>query len=202
MIDSMIPVAKPEFLTELGKVDVDRLKRLVAGVSESVWDAEDARKENRFEVFHHTRHIIFRFIAGMRDHRQFYSTPIWSAWQGHLQPVMHSAIEAFGFTQPVFPKVMLARLAAGAVIDRHVDGAGSNLFTHKIHVPLQTSAEARMFIRDRAFHLQEGCVYEVNNLVPHAVENLGAMDRIHLIFEVFDAAAEATPDDPAGSHQR
>ena len=202
MIDSMVPVTKPEFLTELGKVDVTSLKRLVAGVSESVWDAEDSRKENRFEVFHHTRHIIFRFIAGMRDHREFYSTPIWSAWRGHLQPIMDRAIEPFGFTEPVFPKVMLARLAAGAVIDRHVDGAGSNLFTHKIHVPLETSAGARMFIRDREFHLEEGCVYEVNNVVPHAVENRGALDRIHLIFEVFDAAGDATPDRSSGSLQR
>jgi len=189
VIDDIVQVTKPEFLKQLGRVDVAALKRLVAGVSESVWDAEDATKENRFAVFQHTRHIVFRFIAGMRDHRQFYSTPIWSAWQGHLQPLMDGAVAPYGFTQPVFPKVMLARLAAGAVIDRHVDGAGSNLFTHKIHVPLQTSADARMFIRDRAFHLEEGCVYEVNNIVPHAVENLGAMDRIHLIFEVFDAAS-------------
>jgi hypothetical protein len=190
--DGTLPVTKPEFLRELGRVDVEPLKQLVARVSESVWDVEDAQKENRFAVFHHTRHIVFRFIAGMRDHRQFYSTPIWSAWQSRLQPVMDDAIVEYGFRQPVFPKVMLARLAAGAVIDRHVDGAGSNLFTHKIHVPLQTSAEARMFIRDRSFHLEEGCVYEVNNIVPHAVENRGSMDRIHLIFEVFDAANQGT----------
>jgi hypothetical protein len=187
MIESLIPVDKPECIRELGRVDVTVLKELVARVSESVWDAEDERKENKFAVFHDTRHIVFRFIAGMRDHRRFYSTPIWTVWQSHLQPILDQAIVPYGFARPVFPKVMLARLAAGAVIDRHVDGAGANLFTHKIHVPLQTSADARMFIRDRPFHLEEGRVYEVNNLAPHAVENRGSQDRIHLIFEVFNA---------------
>lgn len=186
MTPPMVPVAKPEFLRELGEVDIVELKRLVARVSEALWDAEDERKENKFAVFHHTRHIVFRFIGGLRDHRQFYSNPIWSVWQSRLQPIMDRAVMDYGFERPVFPKVMLARLAAGAVIDRHVDGGGSNLFTHKIHVPIQTDAQARMIIRDRVFHLEEGRAYELNNLAPHAVENDGDVDRIHLIFEVFD----------------
>jgi hypothetical protein len=99
---------------------------------------------------------------------------------------MKEIVVAYAFEQPVFPKVMLARLAAGASIDRHTDGAGSNLFTHKIHLPIQTNERALMFIGGRSFHLKEGHAYEVNNLVPHGAQNLGSEDRIHLIFEVFD----------------
>ena len=182
----MVPVAKPQFVGELGPVEITAVRELVARISERVWHLEDERKENDFPVFHHTRHIIFRFIEGMRDHRCFYSNPIWTIWQNHLLPVLDRATAGFGFRQPVYPKVLLARLAAGAVIDRHVDGAGSNLFTHKIHVPIQTNEQVRLFINDRSFQLAEGRAYEVNNLAPHAVENLGRTDRIHLIFEVFD----------------
>lgn len=187
----MQPVTKPQRIRELGPVDIAGLKDLVARVSERVWTVEDERKENRFEVFHHTRHIIFRFIEGMRDHRCFYSTPLWGPWQEALLPVIESASASYRFQRPVYPKVMLARLAAGAVIDRHVDGAGSNLYTHKVHVPLQTTPQARMFIADAPFHLAEGLAYEVNNLAPHSVENPGSTDRIHLIFEVFDEADAA-----------
>lgn len=182
----MVKINKPETISELGKVDISTLKNLVARTSEQVWNLENEHKENNFECFHHTRHIIFRFIEGMRDHHRFYSNPIWSVWQENLLPILNQVVVSYDFRQPVFPKVMLARLAAGAVIDRHVDGAGSNLYTHKIHVPLETNEQSRMFIRDEAFHLKEGYAYEVNNLAPHGVENLGATDRIHLIFEVFD----------------
>ena len=182
----MAHVLKPQFIRELGTVDISAIQTLVARISEQVWQQEDARKENNFTVFHHTRHIVFRFIEGMRDHRVFYSTPGWDVWQTFLLPVLNQAIAPYDFRQPVFPKVMLARLAAGALIDRHVDGAGSNLFTHKIHVPLQTNDEARMLLSDQPFHLKEGRAYEVNNIAPHAVENRGTTDRIHLIFEVFE----------------
>ena len=183
-------IDKPRHLRELGAVEISAVKDLIARLSETVWNAEDEREENNFECFHHTRHIIFRFIERNRDHRNFYSNPIWQIWQNHLLPVIEQASSQYNFRQPVYPKVMLARLAAGAVIDRHTDGADSNLYTHKIHVPVDTNENARMFIRDRYFHLKEGEAYEVNNIVPHSVENLGATDRIHLIFEVYDQSAQ------------
>ena len=186
----MIPITKPQYIRELGAVEIGAIRDLTARISEKVWDAENARKENDFECFHHTRHIIFRFIEDNRDCRVFYSKPGWAVWQSHLLPLFNRISEQYNFKQPAYPKAMLARLAAGAFIDRHTDGAGSNLCTHKIHVPIETNEQARMFIGDSDFHLEAGRAYEVNNIVPHAVENQGATDRIHLIFEVFDQAAQ------------
>jgi hypothetical protein len=185
----MTPVQKPHGVRELQPVDVTRLKNVVARISEDVWALEDAGKENAFECFHHTRHIVFRFIQGSRDHRVFYDRPLWRAWEGQVMPILRQAVTAYGFRDPVFPKVMLARLAAGYGIDRHTDGAGSNLYTHKIHIPLQTSEKAIFVVGDDAFHLREGIAYEVNNLRPHSVMNNGDLDRIHLIFEVFEGGA-------------
>ena len=68
-------VTKPEFIRSLGPVDIAPLRELVARTSERVWNLENERKENQFDCFHHTRHIVFRFIEGMRDHRRFYSNP-------------------------------------------------------------------------------------------------------------------------------
>ena len=183
----LVEVQKPQYIKELGTVDVAALKKLVDRVSEEVWNKENATKENDFFCFHHTRHIVFRFIEGQRYHRNFYSNPIWKVWQMMLLPIMKKMVEPYGFRQPEFPKVMLARLEAGHVIDRHVDGAGANLHTHKIHIPLQTNEKVLFHIDDKSFNLKEGVGYEVNNITSHGVENYGDEDRIHLIFEVFES---------------
>lgn len=181
-------VVKPDRVRLLGAVRVGELRAHVARLSERVWLQEDAAKENDFPCFQYTRHVVFRFIAGNRDPRRFYSQPIWAIWGRMLLPVMARAAAPYGFADPVYPKVMLARLAAGHAIDLHVDGGGSHPFTHKLHVPLETNAGAILRVDGADFHLSTGSAFEVNNLVPHGAFNGGASDRIHLIFEVFEGA--------------
>jgi hypothetical protein len=185
----MVPIVqKPETVRDLGAVDVQALKTRVARISEQVWQLEDARKENDFAVFHHTRHIIFRFTRGNQDPEDNYETPAWQVWRSLLEPVMQRAIGAYEFRDPAFSKAMLARLQAGQHIDLHSDGAGSNWRTHKIHVPLITNPGALYLCGEQGFHLAEGRAWEVNNIRPHGGVNKGSEDRVHLIFEVFDRA--------------
>ena len=181
-------VEKPASVRRLGAVDVDALRAHVERLSEKVWRQEDAAKENDYFCFTHTSHIVFRFIPGNRTPLHYYSTPIWTVWQRWLLPVMAQAAAPYGYTEPVYPKAMLARLAAGHGIDRHVDGEGSHPLTHRIHVPLQTNPRATLTVDDTDFHLEYGHAFEVNNLVPHGVFNGGEEDRIHFIFEVFEGA--------------
>ena len=184
-------VAKPARVRPLGAVGIEELRRGVARLSETVWRREDAAKENDFPCFHHTRHVIFRFIEGNRDPRRFYSQPIWAVWQPLLLPVLARAAAPYGYADPVYPKVMLARLAAGHGIDRHRDGEGSHPYVHKVHVPLDTNPRAVLTVDGEDFHLERGRAWEVNNLAPHAAFNGGEKDRIHLIFEVFEGAGAA-----------
>lgn len=186
-------VTKPANVRALGPVDASALRDRVIAISDRTWGQEDALKENDFEVFHHTRHIIFRFTPGNRDPEDHYENPAWHVWRGLLQPVMDSAIAPYGFADPAFPKAMLARLEAGQHIDLHRDGAGSNLRTHKIHVPLITNPDAFFLCGPNRHHLGYGHAWEVNNIAPHGAVNEGGADRIHFIFEVFDrAASEST----------
>ena len=181
-------VKKPANVRCLAAVDCEQLARLAQKVSQQTWTAEDARKENDFGVFHHTQHVVFRFIAGNRDPEDCYANPSWDAWQRVLQPVMDAAIAPYGFTRPVFPKAMLAKLLAGHAIDPHRDGAGSNERVHKIHVPLVTNPDATFHVNGEDFHLEPGYAYEVNNIVSHGAANGGNEDRIHFIFEVYEGA--------------
>ena len=189
------PVCKPASYRDLGPVDIGALVPLVSRISKDAWQAEDARKENDFTVFHHTRHLVFRFTPGNRTPLDFYSTPAWAIWAPHLLPIMTQAIRYYSFVAPEFPKVMLAKLEAGHAIDPHRDGAGSNLLTHKIHVPLQTNPGATFGAGGEVRHLALGHAYEVNNFGTHFSRNDGAQDRIHLIFEVFEKSAEGRNED-------
>jgi hypothetical protein len=182
-------VDKPDCIRRLGPVDIGELTgRLLPSLPEKLWQVENAWKENAFGCFHHTRHIIFRFPTDLNDPRQYISHPAWRMWRELLLPVMARAVVPYGLAEPVFPKAMLARLEVGHKIDEHIDKLGaSDRCCHKIHVPLQTDPQAVLSVNGRAFHLDAGNAYEVNNLTMHGAFNGGESDRIHFIFEVFDA---------------
>ncbi|MGN6497595.1 MAG: aspartyl/asparaginyl beta-hydroxylase domain-containing protein [Tsuneonella sp.] len=94
--------------------------------------------------------------------------------------------------RPHFPecnpvRVQLAELPPGSVIAPHTD---RNLLTmmHRLHVPLVTDDNVRFTI-DRQIHvLKIGRLYELNNAVVHAVENSGAVNRIHLLIDMLPYA--------------
>lgn len=188
-IADMKLVAKPTYYKSLGPINIDGLLSLVKRLGDELWQAEDAVKENKFDVFDHTQHIVFRFTPNNADPRISYSNPSWEIFKPVILPIMDAVTQSYGHKETAYSKVMLARLRAGHSIDPHVDGKGSNLVSHKVHIPLITNPDAIFYIKGKARHLEAGHAYEVNNIVKHGVDNSGSKDRIHLIFEHFDAAA-------------
>ena len=194
-------VEKPATVRRLGPADVGALAVQVDRLSAKAWLREDSVKPNRFACFQHTRHIVFRFIVANRDPRHFYSTLAWRVWRAWLLPLMERAAGTYALVEPVFPKVMLARLATGQGIDTHTDGndgEGSHPLVHKVHIPLRTSPLAVLTVGGTSTHLAAGFAWEVNNLVPHGAFNSGRQDRIHLIFEVFEGAGQEVLEVGAG----
>lgn len=179
-------VVLPTDFRDLGAVDVSGIAAALEPLGERFWDLEDERKENAFSVFHHTRHLILRFMADAQDPRSWYARPLWPMLRSVVEPVLVRAVEPYGFDAPVFPKVMFARLAAHAVVDRHEDAAHGNFITHKIHVPIVSHPGTLFEIDGRLLHLEVGRAYEVNNVKPHGVVNPTDTERVHLIFEVYD----------------
>ena len=184
------PQANPRKTTsvrQLGAVDIEALLAAVRMIPESVWDAENADKPNKFEALDKTRHIVFRFVDSTRDWRGSHDRPAWAQWRDLLQPVMAQAVRDYGYARGVFPRVMFARMAPGGVIQPHIDANPAAKWPHKIHVPLSTNAAVKFHIGETIHHFPVGQAVEVNNLGPHAVQNGGDTDRIHLIFEYYDA---------------
>ena len=178
---------KTTSVRHLGKVDIQALLDAVLAIPESLWDAENAGKPNKFESLDKTRHIVFRFVDSTRDWRGSHDRPAWAQWRDLLQPVMAQAVRDYGYSRGVFPRVMFARMAPGGVIQPHIDANPAAKWPHKIHVPLSTNAAVKFHIGETIHHFPVGQAVEVNNLGPHAVQNGGDTDRIHLIFEYYDA---------------
>jgi len=164
------------------------LRAAVIAIPEAVWEVENAGKPNRFEVLDATRHIVFRFIDSPRDWRGSHDRAAWPDWRGVLEPVMAQAVHNYGYVRGVFPRVMLAKMPPGGVIHPHIDANPAAKWPHKIHVPLTTNARVISFFGGAEHYLPPGEAVEVNNLGPHWVRNNGDADRIHLIFEYYDAA--------------
>ena len=178
---------KTQSVRPLGRVDIAALREAVLAIPEDVWNAENADKPNRFDALDATRHIIFRFVSNLRDWRSHYGRPLWDEWRPLLEPVLAQATADYGYARGEFPRVMLARMAPGGVIHPHRDENPAAKWPHKIHVPLLTNPDVTFFVDGKDYHFAEGEAVEVNNMGLHAVRNAGNSDRIHLIFEYFDA---------------
>ena len=170
----------------LGTVDIGALRDAVLAIPESLWDAEDADKPNRFEALDRTRHIVFRFVDDTRDWRGSHDRAQWAQWRDRLLPVMAQATAPYGYARAEYPRVMLARMAPGGVIKPHRDANPAAKWPHKIHVPIQTNDKVTFYVDGVGYHFAEGQAVEVSNMAVHAVENAGDSDRIHLIFEYYD----------------
>lgn len=181
----------------LGEVDIAALREQVLAIPEELWDLEDSLKPNRFETLDKTRHIVFRFIKDLKDWRQSYDRPLWAQWRERIMPVIAQAVAPYGYARADFPRIMLARMAPGGIIQPHRDNMPSATWPHKIHVPLQTNDRVGFWIEPTTYHFKEGQAVEVNNLGPHAVKNNGDTDRIHLIFEYYDTTQPSWLDAPA-----
>ncbi|WP_454759545.1 aspartyl/asparaginyl beta-hydroxylase domain-containing protein [Caulobacter segnis] len=184
------PAANPRKTTTvrpLGPIDIAALRAAVLALPEDVWVAEDAGKPNKFEALGTTRHIVFRFIDSPRDWRGSHDRPAWAQWRDLLEPVLGHAVRDYDYARGVFPRVMLARMPPGGVIHPHIDANPAAKWPHKIHVPLTTNPGVVSFFGGQEHNFPVGEAVEVNNLGPHWVRNDGDADRIHLIFEYYDA---------------
>jgi len=184
---------KTKSFRPLGEVDISDPRERVLAIPEAVWDAENATKPNKFDALSSTRHIVFRFVTSPMRWDQSYDRPAWAAWREPVMRVIEQAIVPFGYARPVFPRIMLARMAPGGVIHPHVDANPAALWPHKCHVPLTTNPRCLFLAGGEWQHLPAGHAVEVNNMDMHAVRNEGDADRIHLIFEVYD------PDQPVAA---
>lgn len=131
-------VNKPDKICHLGHLDIEPLVQLVERLPDHYWFNETQKRDNDYNVFRTTEHIVMRFIEERKDPRFFYDKPAWQAFSSVVLPFMHEIAERMSIRQPVFPKAMLARLQAHSEIPLHKDHGVSHKYAHKIHIPVSS----------------------------------------------------------------
>lgn len=177
---------------ELAAVDVGAVRHALLATPPDAWDTEEDFRANynKRGALRAASHIVLRFCDRRQRPAPCYNRPAWEQWAPLLLPIMEAAVEPYGYARGFFPRIMFARLPAGAFVTPHVDGESNGNRPHKIHVPIVTNADAYFFVGQQRYHFEAGRAYEVNNATRHAAANGGRSDRIHLIFEYLDASLQ------------
>lgn len=67
---------------------------------------------------------------------------------------------------------------------KHTDGGPLLHYSRRVHIPLITHPDVTFTVMDNTIHMEEGHGYEINNQLPHAVNNNSNYDRIHIIIDI------------------
>lgn len=78
----------------------------------------------------------------------------------------------------------IVKLKAGAKIRKHVDGGTMLHYSRRIHIPVITNPEVYFTVNNEKIHMIESQGYEINNTLPHSVENNSPLDRVHIIIDI------------------
>ena len=91
-------------------------------------------------------------------------------------------------------RIWLAKLNAKKEIPLHVDSTDSqnnkrfdgdySINIHRIHIPLITNKDVIFNINGEVKNLRTGECWEMNNNIPHSVQNNSDMDRVHLVIDI------------------
>jgi hypothetical protein len=101
------------------------------------------------------------------------------------------------FLERVYPGhvpvlIQCATLPVGAELLWHIDSYLYQNVSHKVHFAIATNPGARYECKDkmklhRSYHFEEGCVYEINNILVHRSVNRGSTPRTHVIIDMMHA---------------
>ena len=161
-------------------VDISELRAPILAQPPAFWDA-DAH--------------IKRVQAPGRDGKMVW---IWkTSWAGETPTTQAGSAVSFApLVIPIISKLLenypkggkvinalFPLLPPGGVIRAHRDVGPLLTRSHRIHVPLIVNPEVEFLVNGERVLLEEGAPFELPNQQQHSVQNGGAEDRIHLVFD-------------------
>ncbi|CAK8999038.1 60S ribosomal protein L11, partial [Durusdinium trenchii] len=151
--------------------------------------ASNIRLQRAFHDSLGVEQIIFIFCDDLM--RTVYELPWWEAWRAELLPIFDS----LGVQESQLIRCLLARLPQGLTIPVHHDTGLWSYHSHRVHVPMVTSAQTGDEASQVVFKVghseasmmrvpfERGMAIELNNRAKHFVQNNWDQDRVHLIFD-------------------
>lgn len=170
----------------IGTINPEPLVRVIQSFGEPAWHEYVVRQE-LFEPHRHTHTIPLLFDLDGR-HENPSPWPRLTQIRSALEPAMNlirqqnRPVEGSG-RGGYFVRIILTRLKPGANIDPHRDGGYSMLRSHRYHLALTTNTLVEFEIAGKTQNFAAGEIWEINNREEHAVRNLSAEARIHVILD-------------------
>ena len=174
-------IAEP--VRELGEIDHTALADAILALPREAWEANLMRQQS-YDVHRHTESVVLIFTDGQGWPDITVTREAGWEWLGDVAlPVMNSIIKRHYPHGGAVVRAMAAKLLPGEVITPHRDHHPSFHHGHRVHIPIKTNRRVRFTIAGRAFPMEVGKAYEINNQKTHSVMNKGDEDRIHFIFD-------------------
>lgn len=182
-------IGRPLF--DYGPVDVEDLRAKLELVPPSFWDVDSASRSRvagdrpgRAVFFYNDlpagvdRYSISEVGSGRLSALTYPQRPLFP----EIRQLIDRAVRPhFPHCDPV--RVQLAELPPGRAIAPHSDRYILTMM-HRLHIPLVTDENVRFMIDRQTYVLKAGRLYELNNVMVHAVENTGKINRIHLLIDM------------------
>jgi hypothetical protein len=152
--------------------------------------------------YNHTRYgIVFKFnqlVVLKEDHISLpdmksdtlmtegtNTYPIYYEWQHIIDPIVDRIVSEH-LTQGGFVnKMMISNIIPGGKMPTHWDEEPTQLLSKRIHVVITSNAQSEFIVNDTVYHFSPGEIFELNNMMPHSVSNMGDSDRVHLIIDYY-----------------
>lgn len=171
-------------INNYGSFGIESLKREVSNFDKE-WLIDTSRQDNN--VTHKNTNMFqiiysdYRWIAGQSIE------PIVVNRMNRKESNKELALIFEGMEKYFNGKVVRAefiKMLENVKIRKHVDGGDFLQYARRCHVPIITNENVLFTVLDNTVNMQEGGWYEINNSLPHSVENNSDKYRVHLIVDI------------------
>jgi len=167
-----------------GTIEVNNLIEIINKNNLS-WDDFTARQE-RYNTEHvHTKTIPIIFDKSFNfNSLETVPTENYIFFEEEIKKIESVIRESTNENGKII-RALLVKLTAGKSIRPHVDIVGYSLVVaRRVHIPIVTNEQCFFTVGEDRRNLKVGELWEINNdKKMHSVENLGEIDRIHLIVD-------------------
>lgn len=171
-------------IIEIGNVETGAIKKEI-DLFDSEWTQNTSRQDNNI-VHVNTKMYPLRFFSYDWVRGQDTSTQEVNSFKTNL--AIDELQKIYSFLENYYSgsvvRAEIVKMMPGTKIMRHVDGGEMLTITRRCHIPITTSDEVYFGVFGNSINMKVGTVYEINNLLPHEVENNSDIERDHLILDI------------------
>lgn len=171
-------------IIEIGNIDTAPIKKEI-GSFDSEWTQNTSRQDNNI-VHSNTKMYPLRFFSYDWVRGQDIDISEVNSFKSDSANLcledIYSFLESYYSGKVV--RAEIVKMMPNTKIVRHVDGGEMLTVTRRCHIPITTADEVYFTVFGNSVNMKVGTVYEINNLLPHAVENNTDIERDHLILDI------------------